>query len=148
MPDFIQVPLQRLDPAPDAGCHISVEATINGQAVNLLIDTGASATLLAKDRLLPLLGEAAFEVNNEGYSVVANAGRMETYSVDVDVLRIGDLELRDLVLSALDLTDLNAQMHQHHLPPVEGIVGGDLLLQLRAVIDYRLMALRMEGLGV
>ena len=147
MTDFIQIPLQRLQASEEEeGCHITVEARLNGRPINLLIDTGATGTILAKDRLHDFFAEADFAPHPERISVAASAEAMPSFLVQVAQFSIGGVAMNRNQLLALDLAQINAFMQTHNLPPVDGILGGDLLLEHRAVIDYRLMALRLEGL--
>lgn len=127
-----------LAPIEEDGIHLFISGRINGKKARFLIDTGASRSVLDKDRLARFFkgGEVALE-KTEKLSTGLGTNTMESNTITLELLSIGRLIIRKYHIVALDLTHVN-QSYQHiGLKKIDGVIGGDLLLSLRAIIDYR-----------
>ena len=58
-------------------------------------------------------------------------------------LSFGDLKIEDYQAVAMDLTNINASYEMIKLPPIDGVLGGDLLRKHNAVISYKLKKIRL-----
>jgi predicted aspartyl protease len=122
------VPLRRL-----ATGHFAVDGTAGAQTLTLIVDTGASHTILDRVRA------GRFDVvvrQGRGRATGVGAGDQQ---VAVGVLRrieIGPLRLDSLEVSVLDLANINQVLRQLRVDPVDGILGADMLLRKRAILDY------------
>ncbi len=113
--------------------HLEVAAMVNGTAGRFLIDTGASSTCIGIDRV------AHFGLNSENSDVkAAGAGAtdMETSVSSGNEIQISEWTLSDQQIVLFDLSHVNQALLAHEAEVVDGILGGDLLEEAKAVIDY------------
>lgn len=107
--------------------HLVVQAKING------LDSGASNTCVGIEWITYFNLEAeASEIKAAG----AGASAMETQVAIKNHLEIGSLSIRRVPLVLFNLTHVNEALQQFNLLPVHGVIGADLLLKKKAVIDY------------
>jgi predicted aspartyl protease len=126
-----------ITPIESDGVHIFIRARINGKPARFLVDTGASRTVVDKKRILRYLeeDEANFE-KLEALSAGLGTNTMESHTILLGSLSFGRLVLKNYKTAALDLTHVNDSYKIMKLKKIDGVVGGDLLQRLRAVIDY------------
>lgn len=130
----IYVPLQIIDLNAD-GFHPLVNIKINGKPFIMVIDTGASKTALDKELFLGINKKAALSAN-ENLSTGLGTNTMKSYTTTVDDFRIGDLKISDFEVAVLDLSSINIAYEQMGHQQVLGVLGGDVLMYYKAVIDY------------
>jgi predicted aspartyl protease len=125
-----------------AGYNLYVDGAVNGTPAQLLVDTGAFATLLhrpfVKQMKIPL-HDTRFRsagVNMGGTNVqVARIRRLTVGSINFDGHRVGVIDL-----GALISTDsLEAKR------PVAGLLGGELLQLHHGIIDFGTRRLYLKG---
>lgn len=120
------------------GCHIFIKGRINGKKVRLLIDTGASRTVFDKNRIIELFGADDVEfVKMEKLSTGLGTNTMESETVTLKELKLGRIKLKDYTAVVLDMVHVNQSYQMLHLPKIDGVIGGDVLASLQAVIDYK-----------
>jgi hypothetical protein len=51
-------------------------------------------------------------------------------------LHIGQLHIKNIEVTVLDLSTINIAYRQMNHPEVLGVIGGDILMKYKAVIDY------------
>jgi len=125
---FVAVPLRL-----NAVGHFELEAEINGQPARLLLDTGASRTVLATPSAARLgLRTAASAERARG----VGAGDHATETTVLDELRLGDLRLRGVAAWTFDFGHVNRALEARGSAAVDGALGGDVLRPAEAVIDY------------
>ena len=76
--------------------HFHARAMINGQPVDMLIDSGATFTAIGLDRARQL----GIKVDTKGFAhefQTAN-GSIQAYPAKIDQLQVGDLEMRDVTV--------------------------------------------------
>jgi predicted aspartyl protease len=130
----IYVPLQIIDLNAD-GFHPLVNIQIDGKPFTMVIDTGASKTALDKEIFLGANKKAALSTS-EKLSTGLGTNTMKSYTTTVDDFRIGDLKISDFEVAVLDLSAINIAYEQMGHPQVLGVLGGDVLMYYKAVIDY------------
>ncbi len=104
-----------------------MELIFNGQLLHLqrvLVDTGSGSTVVSTD-LAESIGIVA-EENDMIYRISGVGGSEFVYSKVVDSVKIGDMKAKDLTL------EIGAMNYGFDL---DGIIGLDLLQQLKAVIN-------------
>jgi predicted aspartyl protease len=120
------------------GFHIFVEAGINGKHARLLVDTGASRTVFDMERMRDFLpGSKDNFKKTEKLSVGLGTSTMESHLVALDEFRLGDTVFKDYPAVVLNMDHVNQSYRQLGELPIDGVLGGDLLRHLKAVIDYR-----------
>ena len=111
--------------------HLIVQAKINGIEGRFILDSGASNTCVEWITYFNLEAEES-EIKAAG----AGASAMETQVAIKNHLEIGSLSIRRIPLVLFNLTHVNEALEQFNLLPVHGVIGADLLLKKKAVIDY------------
>jgi clan AA aspartic protease (TIGR02281 family) len=125
----VSVPLVR------EGNHFVVEGRLNGTLpVRLLIDTGASMTLL-KTEILSAAGLSSASASAVRVFTTAN-GRVQGSVYHVDSFSIGDQEARNMDIAGLDMPGMDA---------VDGLLGMNYLERFRFYIDQEQQQLRLSA---
>lgn len=130
----IYVPLQIIDLNSD-GFHPLVSISLDGKPFTMEIDTGASKTALDKNLLLSINKKATLSTN-ENLSTGLGTNTMKSYTTTISDFRIGDLQITDFEVAVLDLSTINIAYEQMGHQEVFGVLGGDILMAYKAVIDY------------
>ena len=126
------------------GCHPFVNALVNNAEARLLIDTGASKTVLDKTFLLSLEPKVTLE-QSEQLSTGLGAGNLPSeFAQNID-LEIGSWRVRDTSVAVLDLFHVNETYKSIDLPVLHGVIGGDLLLSHQAVINYKKAEMKLSS---
>lgn len=113
--------------------HLLVKAIINGVKGNFILDTGASNSCVGFESI------EKFQLTTEKSATqAAGAGAtgMFTQLSTQNYLQLGRWKEADFSLVVFDLTHVNMALTQHKAKPVDGIIGADVLLQGKAIVDY------------
>jgi Aspartyl protease len=130
----ITVPLRIIDLHED-GFHPLVEVVVYGNPFTLVLDTGASKT--AFDRTILLLAcENALIKSSDRLSTGLGTNEMASSTAVINDLYIGTLLIPEFEVPVLDLSNINIAYRQMNRPEVLGVLGGDILMKYKAVIDY------------
>ncbi|MBK5284059.1 MAG: retropepsin-like domain-containing protein, partial [Bacteroidia bacterium] len=125
-----------LVPLDDDGAHLVVDASINDIKIKLLIDTGASKTVFDRKRMRALMSGKRFK-KNHALSVGLGTNKMKSHYAMLEKFSIGELELKNFQTVLLDLSIVNKSYTALGLSPIDGVLGGDILNQYGAEINYR-----------
>lgn len=113
--------------------HLLIRAEINGVKGNFILDTGASNSCVDFSNV------ELFKLN-AGHSKTKAAGAgatgMYTQLAKGNKLRIGTWKDADFNLVIFDLSHVNQALREHKAKAVQGIIGADVLLQGKGIIDY------------
>ena len=113
--------------------HLLIKATINGVTGNFILDTGASNSCVGFegiDYFNLTAGKSKTKASGAG------ATGMKTQLAKNNSLQIGRWKTADFHLVIFDMTHVNQALLQHKAKPVHGIIGADILLEGKAIIDY------------
>ena len=113
--------------------HLLVKATINGISGKFILDTGASNSCVgfeSIDRFNLKAGKSKTKASSAG------ATGMFTQLAKNNSLQIGRWKTDEFHLVIFDLSHVNEALQQHKAKPVHGIIGADVLLEGKAIIDY------------
>lgn len=113
--------------------HLLIKATINGIPGNFILDTGASTSCVgfeSIERFILKAGKSKTKASGAG------ATGMFTQLAKNNSLQIGRWKTADLHLVIFDLSHVNEALQQYKAKPVHGIIGADILLEGKAIIDY------------
>ena len=130
----ITVPLQIID-LHDDGFHPLVNVTIYGKAFTLVLDTGASKTAFDHALLLQAGHQASIK-SSDRLSTGLGTNNMASSTALISDMQIGDLQVAAFEVAVLDLSSINIAYRQLNHPEVLGVLGGDILMKYKAVIDY------------
>ena len=137
----IKIPLKLLK-LDENGFHLLVEVFIFGQKYYAVLDTGASKTVFDKTAIQ---AHIAFEmlISTDKVSTGLGTNSMESHTLVIPCLELGKLKLMDFEVAILDLSAISHAYAMLDLPPVIGVIGGDILQQYSANIDYKLSKLTL-----
>lgn len=139
---LIKVPLTIID-LHDDGFHPLLEIKVYGKPFVVVLDTGASKT--AFDKSLLQAHEEALIIDSDKLSTGLGTNEMASYTAIIPDLYIGDLHIRNFEVAVLDLSTINIAYRQMDHPEVLGVLGGDILMKYKAVIDYGKRQIRFKA---
>ena len=113
--------------------HLLIKATINGIKGNFILDTGASNSCVGFESIKLLQLKA---VNSYTKAAGAGATGMFTQIAKDNILQLGRWKDKQFHLVIFDLSHVNEALIQHKSKPVQGIIGADVLIQGKGIIDY------------
>lgn len=113
--------------------HLLIKATINGISGNFILDTGASNSCVGFEGI-ELFNLKAGKSKTKASG--AGATGMFTKLAKNNSLKIGSWKTADLHLIIFDMEHVNEALRQHKAKPVQGIIGADILLEGKGIIDY------------
>ena len=141
----VKVPLQLINLQND-GFHLLVEVVVFGQSFNLVLDTGASKTVIDKETLEQFVSTDKI-LQSEQFSTGLGTSEMPSFTLTLPQIKIGKLKIKDFDVAVLDLSTITQAYRALNLPPVIGVLGGDLLHLHRAVIDYNKTELKLHRIA-
>ncbi len=139
--NYIEVPVNIISIEGD-GFHIIAEGLINGKSARFVVDTGASRTVFDKERILAYIDNPEFN-EKEGLSAGIGGTDISSFIFKLEELSFGELSVKDYQAVAMDLSNVNNSYAMLNIPPVDGVLGGDLLYKHKAVISYKLKKMRL-----
>lgn len=113
--------------------HLLLKATINGISGNFILDTGASNSCVGFDSIEKFNLKAG---KSKTKAAGAGATGMFTQLAKNNILKIGRWKTAEFHLVIFDMTHVNEALQQHKAKAVDGIIGADILLEGKAIIDY------------
>ena len=139
--NYIEVPINIISIEGD-GFHLIAEGLINGKSARFVVDTGASRTVFDKERILAYIDNPEFN-EKEGLSAGIGGTDISSFIFKLEELSFGELSIKDYQAVAMDLSNVNNSYAMLKIPPVDGVLGGDLLYKHKAVINYKLKKMRL-----
>lgn len=128
------IPLDIIDLHED-GFHPLLNVKVFGKRFKVVLDTGASKTAFDKTMLLDAFAGAVLNISDR-LSTGLGTTTMESSTAQITDLHIGRLLIDEFEVAVLDLSTINIAYRQLGHPEVLGVIGGDLLMKYKAVIDY------------
>ncbi|AWA28974.1 acid protease [Flavobacterium magnum] len=113
--------------------HLLVKAKINGIAGNFILDTGASNSCVGFEAIELFLLKAK---KSKTKAAGAGATGMATQLSLGNQLQLVRWKCDDFDLIIFDLSHVNEALTQHGAKPVHGIIGADILMKGKGIIDY------------
>lgn len=113
--------------------HLLIKGKINGIEGNFILDTGASNSCVGFE------GIEHFNLSaSDSDTRAAGAGGigMITQTSLKNTLRLGRWNTTDFGLVIFDMSHVNEALRQYKAKPVHGIIGADILMKGKAIIDY------------
>jgi clan AA aspartic protease (TIGR02281 family) len=125
---YVGIPTRRLKSG-----HYQAMAQVDGQRLSLIIDSGASTSILdnaSAVRLGLTLRRSRTRVSGLG------APAQRALSGRLDDVRLGTLRLDSLPVVVLDLSHVNQSLREEGIELADGVIGADLLAERGAVFDF------------
>lgn len=113
--------------------HLLITAKINGVKGNFILDTGASNSCVGLEGIEKF---QLFTEISETKAAGAGATGMETQLSKDNSLQLSRWKFNNLNLIIFDMFHVNLALKQYKMKPVDGIIGADVLLQGKGIIDY------------
>lgn len=113
--------------------HLLIKGKINGISGTFILDTGASNSCVGFD------GIQHFELSaSDSDTKAAGAGAtgMLTQTSLKNKLKMGRWASKNFGLVIFDMSHVNEALLQYKAKPVHGIIGADILMKGKAIIDY------------
>lgn len=129
----VSIPLE-LVKLEDNSFHLLVKVEIDRIQGDMIIDTGASVTVVDQ-KIFAHIIDAAKEVKMQSGSVSGQINDVQL--IKAKELKIGGRKIRNIQLAALDLDYVNEMYHNHLQRKIIGLLGCDFCVKYKAVIDYR-----------
>jgi predicted aspartyl protease len=135
-----------LIPIEEDGFHIFADVIINSMPARLLIDTGASRTVFDAERIKAFLQRRKSKFRKiDKLSTGLGTSTMESHEVKLEEFSVGPTTFVDYQAVALNMEHVNQSYRMLGYPEIDGVLGGDLLYELKATIDYRKKEMRWRG---
>jgi predicted aspartyl protease len=139
---IVKVPLQLINLQND-GFHLLVEVVVFGHPFNVVLDTGASKTVFDKTSVMVHIADGDL-LTSDKLSTGLGTTSMESFIIYLPALYIGKLKIENFEAAVLDLSSISEAYESLQLPPVVGVLGGDILQQYNAIIDYNKLQLKLS----
>ena len=113
--------------------HLLIKATLNNQSGRFILDTGASNSCIGFEQI------DYFNLNAKNSKTTASgagATGMKTKIASNNALSLGRWKDNDFTVVVFDLTHVNQALNSYKVKSVHGIIGADILLKGKAIIDY------------
>ena len=134
----VTVPLTLIN-LQDDGFHLLVEIVVFGEKLFAVLDTGASRSVFDKDLMQKHIKELTISDETQAATIFSTSTTLQGI---IPKLKIGGLILKNYPAVGLDLQGVSDTYLQLGHPAVAGIIGGDILMEFTAKIDYRKRILR------
>ncbi len=113
--------------------HIIIECKVNSINGKFIIDTGASNSCI--DYLLVEKFNLSFKKYNEQASSATNQIN-ETFFSKKNNLEIAGLIKNNFEIVLFDMSHINNSFNEKNIDEIDGIIGGDILMEFNANINY------------
>lgn len=113
--------------------HLLIKAKLNGIVGDFILDTGASNSCIGFESV------GYFNITAKDSSTkAAGAGAtgMYTQMAMGNSLQLSRWKTTDFSLVIFDMSHVNSALREYKAQPVHGIIGADILLNGKAIIDY------------
>lgn len=124
-----------LESIPPQGTHIFVKGKIQRQRVRFLVDTGASKSVIdaqfAREHF-----PSTKRIITEHLTTGLGANIPNAQFIKLRGIHIGKHKIKPITFAELDLSTVNEAYASALLDPVVAIIGGDILKDYKATINY------------
>lgn len=123
--------------------HVFLNVLVNNKRIRMLLDTGASKTVIDKTFVETKLRSIKVESSKNPTSSL-HATVQTSDIMTAKTIVIGTTKIEDYLITVLDLSHVNDTYKSVKCKPIQGILGSDILVDKSAVIDYgkKLMKLK------
>lgn len=125
------------------GFHLLATIKINGKSALMIIDTGASRTVFDESRIVDFIGHNNL-AEQDKLSSGLGTNTMTSKKVTIEKLNLNSLEITNYEATLLNLHHVNESYQKIGLTAIDGILGGDILHDYHALIDYKHSKLELE----
>ncbi|MDO6567502.1 retroviral-like aspartic protease family protein [Alteromonas sp. 1_MG-2023] len=120
--------------------HFSLEAVINGREGRFILDTGSTGTIVGLSKL-EYFGIRKAKSTIDGIVVGdEEKGKIETFPISIESLVIGTHKLT--------IKNIHSNSTLHLGSEIDGIIGHDAIVELRAMVDIKNSKLLVPEKGI
>jgi len=130
----ITIPLQIIN-LHDDGFHPLLDIVIFQKNFKVVLDTGASRTAFDHQLLLHA-NEEALITASERLSTGLGTNSMQSSTAIIENIWLGELLIPSIEVAVLDLSTINIAYRELGHPEVLGVIGSDIMMKYKAVIDF------------
>lgn len=113
--------------------HLLIKAKINGVKGNFILDTGASSSCVGFESIE--LFQLKAEKSKTQASGAGATGMLTQIAVG-NKLQLGNWKHKNFNLVIFDLSHVNEALNAYEAKSVHGIIGADILMKGKGIIDY------------
>ncbi len=128
------------------GFHLFINVTINRKKVNVVIDTGASQSAFDEDKIAEIISKKNKINDLDKLSTGLGSNTLSVKTTVLKSLKVGKLSLINYNAIVLDMSHINSSYEKINMPHITGVIGGDILFNYNAVIDYKNKKLILEDI--
>ncbi|MBL4710455.1 MAG: clan AA aspartic protease [Flavobacteriales bacterium] len=128
---------------PPLGIHLTLGVRVNGVSTNMVLDTGASRSVIDLDYLSEIIPELSLN-EEEMSSASVGAGDLQSFTTILDLIEIEEFRISQFEIAVMDLTHVKSSYLQLGEEAVFGVIGGDILSEYDALIDYSALTLKLR----
>lgn len=125
----------RLVDIQNDGWHLLIKVRINNRVASLVVDSGASRTVLDKNRVEKFVSRKNI-TKHDMLSSGLGTNSMQSHMVVVKKIEIGKVKIKNESVVLLDLSHVNSSYTMIGLKPIDGVLGNDFLIRHYAIIDF------------
>lgn len=118
------------------GYHLFISVKVNGKRARFLIDTGASKSVIDKGFYEKYLASKKALKTIKRETAGLHSSVPESHFGVIKELEIGALKVKNYSVAAVDLGHVNATYAKLKKPKIQGILGSDLMLKHKMILDY------------
>jgi hypothetical protein len=131
---MVKIQLQKVD-IPPGGVHLALNVTLNDTQVRMVVDTGASRSVLDLNYFKELFPDAVLK-EEESDSAGVGASGLASFTSWLPSFFIEGFEVKECELALMDLSHVKASYLNLGEDAIYGVIGGDLLERYEAIVDY------------
>lgn len=131
---MVKIQLQKVE-IPPGGIHLALNITLNEKQVRVVLDTGASRSVLDLEFFKELFPEAVLKEEVSDSAGVGASG-LESFTSWIPSFYIEGLEVENYELALMDLSHVKTSYLNIGEEAIYGVIGGDVLEKFEAIIDY------------
>jgi predicted aspartyl protease len=114
--------------------HPIVEGEIDGKSITLILDTGASRTVISK-KLTTDYPVISIE-NEEPFAAGINAETMAIEQINIPLINIGGVSFSNMIVFSTNLDAISNLYEKIAGMKIDGLLGCDFLLEHEAKVDF------------
>ncbi|HET6245270.1 MAG: aspartyl protease family protein [Bacteroidetes bacterium] len=119
----------------DEGFHPHIHIEINSIPAILLVDTGASKTVFDSHSINDYINDIQITMHDK-LTTGLGTNSMISHKAIISKIAIGEIELLSYDAVLIDLSHVNESYECLGLPKIAGVLGSDLLMQFKGVVDF------------
>jgi hypothetical protein len=128
----------------EEGCHLFCNGRVGSKKVRILIDTGASKSVLAA-AFVDKMKKPNFIEMIDNQTAGIGKDQVEARFIRLKKMKLGKLEIKNHIVGTIDVSHVKQVYDSIGVKPFDLILGGDILEERRAEINYKKSELILFG---